>query len=265
MCYNHIYNMDKVKISIFFKKILSELFVDKYNCIVCDDELQEKSSVGLCQKCHDKLTYINDNMCKKCGRLQYNEADYCLTCQAHKRHFDFARSCVVYDDVAMEIVRGIKFGGKRYFGKYIADFLVERYQSQFDGVDVDIAIPVPLTKAKKKIRGFNQSLEIAKTFCERSALALRCDLLTKIRDTKEQAKLSGEERESNLKDAYRVEKEDEVKDKNILIVDDVMTTGSTASEIAHTLKKAGAASVYLLTFASTRYKVGRVVAEDATS
>ncbi len=241
--------MRKIEIKEFFGKVLAEIFVDKYNCIVCDEELRDTSKYGLCEQCKSKLTFIQSKICKKCGRLQINEADYCLTCQQHKREFDFARSCIVYDDVAKEIVRGIKFGGKKYFAKYIANFLVEKYHSAFDGVKIDVVIPVPITKKKKKSRGYNQSWEIARSFAKAVDLLADNDIVVKIKDTKEQARLSGVEREENTVGAF------EVKDKIALIVDDVMTTGSTASEIARILKKAKAKEVYLLTFASTRYKV----------
>ncbi len=247
--------MRKIEIKEFFGKVLAEIFVDKYNCIVCDEELRDTSKYGLCEQCESKLTFIQSRICKKCGRLQINEADYCLTCQQHKREFDFARSCIVYDDVAKEIVRGIKFGGKKYFAKYIANFLVEKYHSAFDGVKIDVVIPVPITKKKKKSRGYNQSWEIARSFAKAVDLLADNDIVVKIKDTKEQARLSGVEREENTVGAFEVKDADKVKDKIALIVDDVMTTGSTASEIARILKKAKAKEVYLLTFASTRYKV----------
>ena len=247
--------MQKKKLKEFFRKILEEIFVDKYNCIVCDIELQEKSKRGLCQECEGKLRFISDKICKKCGRLQLNEADYCLTCKEHKREFDFARSCVVYDDVAKEIVRGIKFGGKKYCAKYIANFLIEKYQSAFDGVNIDVIVPVPLTKKKQILRGYNQSWEIAKKFAEAVDLTADDKIVEKVRDTQEQARLSGKEREENILDAFEVKLPDKVEGKSVLIIDDVMTTGSTASEIARALKKAKAKEVYLLTFASTKYRV----------
>lgn len=247
--------MKKAKIKDFFVKALEEIFVDKYNCIVCDDELREKSVYGLCPKCKAKLSFVGENICKKCGRLQLGEADYCLTCQQHKRVFDFARSCVVYDDVAKEIVRGIKFGGKKYFAKYIANFLVEKYRDAFNGVNIDLIVPVPLTKKTKASRGFNQSWEIAKRLADAVELAADDGGLVKIKDTQEQAKLGGKEREENIVGAFEVKNPKAVENKSVLIIDDVMTTGSTASEIAKTLKAAKAKEVYLLTFASTRFKV----------
>jgi len=247
--------MQKKKLKEFFRKILSEIFVDKYNCIVCDSELQEKSKYGLCEDCKSKVRFVGDKICKKCGRLQLNEADYCLTCKEHKRKFDFARSCVVYDDVAKEIVRGIKFGGKKYFCKYIANFLAQKYQEAFDGVNIDVIVPVPLTKKKQIIRGYNQSWEIAKRFAEVVDLTADDKIVAKVNDTQEQARLSGKEREENILDAFEVNLPERVEGKSVLIIDDVMTTGSTASEIARALKKAKAKEVYLLTFASTKYKV----------
>ena len=247
--------MKNSKIKDFFVKVLEEIFVDKYNCIVCDDELREKSVYGLCPKCKAKLNFIGKNICKKCGRLQLDEADYCLTCQQHKRNFEFARSSVVYDDVAKELVRGIKFGGKKYFAKYIANFLVEKYTEAFEGVNIDVVVPVPLTKKTKVNRGFNQSWEIAKRFADAVALSADDGILAKIKDTQEQAKLGGKEREENTIGAFEVKNPQAVENKSILVVDDVMTTGSTASEIAKTLKAAKAKEVYVLTFASTKFKI----------
>lgn len=243
------------KIKKFFGKILDEIFVDKYNCIVCDSELEEKSNYGLCEKCKSKLRFIDERICKKCGRLQLNEADYCLTCQAHKRNFEFARSCVVYDDIAKEIVRGIKFGGKKYFAKYIANFLVEKFKSNFDDVDIDVIVPVPMTRKSKVVRGFNQAWEIAKKFAEAVDLQADNKIVAKIKETQAQARLGGKEREENILGVFEVKLPKAVENKNVLIIDDVMTTGSTASEIANMLKKAKAKNVYLLAFASTKYRV----------
>ena len=250
-----VIDMRKIKIKEFFSKILEEIFVDKYNCIACDRELKKKSSLGLCEECKDKLSFIEDRICKKCGRMQLDEADYCTTCKEHKREFDVARSCVIYDDAAKEIVRGLKFGGKKYLAKYVANFLVERYEDAFKDKSFDIVIPVPLTKKRKKSRRYNQSWEIAKVFANKLGLTADEGIVEKIKETQEQAKLSGKEREANVVGAFEVKEPEKVKDKSVLIIDDVMTTGSTASEIAKVLKKSGASNVYLLTFASTKYKV----------
>lgn len=234
---------------------LREVFVDKYNCIVCDEELEEKSKYGLCPECMQKMQFIKDDICKKCGRIQSNEAEYCLTCQNHKREFDFARSCVVYDDISKEIVRGIKFGHKKYFGKYISAFMIDRYEECFAQNHIDFIVPVPLTKKRKRQRRYNQASVIAKGLSEYYNIPIMDKLVAKIKTNQEQAKLTGKERENNVIGVYDIVDKDVVKGKNILIIDDVMTTGSTMSEIARILKKAKAKEVYCLSFASTRYKV----------
>ncbi|MDE7216062.1 MAG: ComF family protein [Clostridia bacterium] len=252
----------KEKIKGFFEKALLEIFVDKYNCIICDEELREPSRYGLCKNCLHEMTFIKDSICKKCGRLQLNEADYCLTCQNNLRFFDFARSCVVYDDKAKEIVRGLKFGHRKYFAKYVSNFLIDRYAECFSEIDIDFIVPVPLTKKRRDERGYNQAEEIAKKFAKHYGIELKPNVVEKIRQNDEQAKLSGREREENVVGIYKVVDKEAAKDKRILIVDDVMTTGSTASELAKELIKANAKNVYLLTFASTRYKITGESLED---
>ncbi|MDE6613921.1 MAG: ComF family protein [Clostridia bacterium] len=250
------------KIKEFFEKIFLEIFVDKYNCIVCDKELREQSRYGLCDDCLKEMTFLKDDICKKCGRLQYNEADYCLTCQNHTRYFDIARSCVVYDEKAKEIVRGLKFGRRKYMAKYVSNFLMERYAECFADKEIDYIVPVPIMKKRQEERGYNQAEAIAKKLGEHYGLKIKTDVVEKIRQNAEQAKLTGKEREENVIGVYKVAKPEDVKDKRILIVDDVMTTGSTASELAKILIKAKARNVYVLTFASTRYKITGESLED---
>ena len=251
-----------VKIKDFFEKICLEIFVDKYNCIVCDEELREKSRYGLCENCLKDMTFLKDDICKKCGRLQYNEADYCLTCKEHLRNFDSARSCVVYDDKAKEIVRGLKFGRRKYLAKYVSNFLIERYEECYADKNIDYIIPVPIMKKRQEERGYNQAEAIAKKLGEHYNLPIRTDVVEKIRQNEEQAKLSGKAREDNVIGVYKAVDSKEVKDKTVLIVDDVITTGSTASELAKILVKAKAKNVYVLTFASTRYKITGESLED---
>lgn len=247
--------MNKDRIKSGFKTLLAEIFVDKYNCLVCDDELPQPTHYGLCQECFDKLEFIKDRICKKCGRLQLNEADFCLTCQQHERHFDFARSCVVYNDIAKEMVRGIKFGHKKYYGKYFSQYLIDRYKEVYENIAIDCIIPVPLTKERKKERGYNQAEIMAKPLAEALGVPIDNKLIIKTISNKEQAKLTGKEREENVIGVYSLAENADVKGKNYLIVDDVMTTGSTLSEIAKILKKAKANEIFALTFASTRYKL----------
>ena len=112
---------------------------------------------------------------------------------------------------------------------------------------------MPLSEKRKKKRGYNQSELLAEEISGQLKLPLLTGALEKIRDNKAQAKLRVNEREENVRGAYVVKDKAAVKGKRILVVDDVITTGATASEVAHMLYKAKARSVKVLTYASTRY------------
>ena len=169
---------------------------------------------------------------------------------------------MVYDDKAKEIVRGLKFGRRKYLAKYVSNFLIKRYEECYADKNIDYIIPVPIMKKRQEERGYNQAEAIAKKLGEHYNLPIRMDVVEKIRQNEEQAKLSGKAREDNVIGVYKVVDSKEVKDKTVLIVDDVITTGSTASELAKILVKAKAKNVYVLTFASTRYKITGESLED---
>ena len=90
------------------KKILNyikqSLFVDCFTCISCGQEMHSKSRHGLCDSCYSKMSFIEEDYCHKCGRIQHNEADYCLTCQNNKRYFDRAISSCVYEGNAKKLI-----------------------------------------------------------------------------------------------------------------------------------------------------------------
>lgn len=123
---------------------------------------------------------------------------------------------------------------------------------QIIGLQIDrtfIIIPVPITDKKKRRRGFNQSEEMAKTISEATGIPLLTDALIKTKETLPQMELKRDERLENIKNCFKIKKEREIKDKMIILLDDVYTTGSTMEECAKTLKQAGAREVWGLTAA----------------
>lgn len=243
----------KDKIKKFFAKLKSHIFVDKYNCINCDCELRKLSRTGLCEKCQTKLLLIGEDLCHRCGRILANEADYCLTCQNYTRNFDVARSCCVYEGLSQKLVHKLKFGGKKYFGQYLANIMVDKLLDlQWS---CDLIIPTPLSKRRQRARGYNQAFVLASEIGRQLKIECNNKVLVKIVDNEEQAYKAGKERELNVQGVYSLICNDIIKGKDILIIDDVLTTGATTSEIASVLYKAKAKSVKVLTFCSTRYKV----------
>jgi ComF family protein len=108
---------------------------------------------------------------------------------------------------------------------------------------------VPLHRRRLAKRGFNQSLFLAKYAAEGLSIPLSLDGLVRVRDTRPQVDLDPAEREENVKGAFAVERPEEFKDKRVLLLDDVYTTGATVRECAKVIKKAGADAVYVLTVA----------------
>lgn len=235
------------------RNIRQAIFVDKYNCINCGKELANPNRYGLCDECKSKIEFLHDDICHKCGRREKSEADYCLTCQAHERHFLRNRSVCVYDGVAKTLIHRYKFGGKKYYCRYFANTLVDKYLDE--GYDCDVVVSVPISKERARKRGYNQSQIVAKSLAESLKLPYVGECIVKSKDNIEQAKLSGKEREENVLGVYKVIDKTAVKGKRVLVVDDVLTTGATMSEVARVLYKAGAQKVEGLTICATAYKI----------
>lgn len=221
-------------------EIVQVLFPDDIKCIVCGREMHA-SKYGLCSDC--KLD-INENYCLRCGRHKIGIGDYCDECASMVLYFDEARSAVSYDGNAKDIVRRLKYGNARYLARFMARYMLDVLL--LSDWSADCITFVPMHKTRLKQRGYNQAELLARAVAE--WVNVPCEpLLLKVKKTSNQARLNRDERLENLKDSFAAAGS---VPKHVILVDDVMTTGSTASECARMLKKAGASVVYLLTFAS---------------
>ena len=230
------------------------LFVDKYNCIVCDRELPIVPRYRICNRCYATMEVIGERGCLKCGRMMVSEGEYCMDCKTREMVFDRAFSPLAYTGAASSLITRLKFGGKRFLAEPMAKWMTDRLL-EFAG-PVDVVIPVPLHVNRKKERGFNHSELLAETIAEGLRLPIDTTSVYREKDTLASSALEGGRtaREENMKDAFKMREPRSVKDKTVLVVDDVLTTGTTANQLAETLKKAGAKKVYVLTFATTREK-----------
>jgi ComF family protein len=147
------------------------------------------------------------------------------------------------------MVHQIKYGGKQKFGVRAGERLAGRMAPYLEGMD--FAVPMPVHRARKRERGYNQALRIAQGFCRRSGIALRTDVLARIRSGTSQTSFDRRVRSENIKGNFSVRKAADLPlgGKSVLLIDDVMTTGATSSECAGVLKAAGAARVGIVTLA----------------
>lgn len=224
------------------KKIL---FLSDIKCICCGKELQQESRYCVCDNCLQTLPFINQKVCRKCGEPINSLAEYCMSCKNHvDRGFDKARAVFLYDDKLIELVTRFKFYGERYLGEYLSRFLLDKYLTQ--NFDSQLIVPTPISQKRAKSRGYNQSELLCDAF-EKYGLSVDASCVAKIAETRDQVGLGYKDRQQNLKGAFKVVNKSAVKNKNILIVDDIFTTGSTVGEISEVLKKAGANRVDVLT------------------
>lgn len=216
------------------------LFPDDIKCIVCGKEIRP-NRYGLCDDC--KLE-INDNFCMRCGRHKIGIGDYCDECSNLSLHFDEARSAVNYDGNAKALVHRLKYGNAKYLANTLSQYLLDVLL--LSDWHADCITFVPIHKSRERKRGYNQAELLAKALAER--VDLPCvNLLEKSVKTPNQAKLNRAARLENIKNSFSaVQKPPE----HVILIDDVMTTGSTADECSRVLKRAGAKVVYVLTFAS---------------
>ena len=216
------------------------LFPDDIKCIVCGREIAP-NRYGLCDSC--KLM-INDNFCLRCGRHKIGIGDYCNECGGQSLNFDEARSAVSYDGKAKNLVYRLKYGNAKYLANSLSQYLLDVLL--FTDWHADCITFVPIHKSRQKLRGYNQAELLARFLAERVDLPCKT-LLEKSVKTPNQARLSKAERMENLKGSFRSVG---TPPEHVILIDDVMTTGSTVNECSAVLKKAGAKVVYVLTFAS---------------
>ncbi len=222
-------------------------FNSKWKCLLCGDEIFDESK-RFCENCESTLPFNEGAICEHCGRKVIASEPYCSTCKGVLVSLDACRSCFNYQKPIDKLIKDVKYHNKRYLIDYLSERLSLLYLKNY--FNADGFVFVPMTKKAFNKRGFNQSELLARKVSERTNVPV-LDCLEKVKDTKRQATLTRAERLKNLDSAFRVKDRKVVKDKTLVIVDDVSTTGATAQAIASKLKRAGATKVYLITVAST--------------
>jgi len=219
-------------------------------CIACSDVLTGQGEKVFCRKCNEQISYITENRCPICG-ITFPDSPagdhLCGSCLENRPFYTFSRACVAYDGVVHDAILRFKYGRNIITGAALADLLADFEFPDVDWGLFDVIIPVPLHVRRLRGRGFNQSLILARALGKKHALPVDFSLLKRQKMTQTQTGLDKKEREQNIKGAFEVPAPERIMNKKIILVDDVLTTGSTVNECSKTLKKAGAASVAVIT------------------
>ena len=227
-------------------RLLIDAFFPKgFTCDLCGIEIFEGN---LCKECLKTVVFNDGATCPVCGRRTQRD-ELCLECKAHAPLYFGAFSPLVYEGGSIQLIAKFKNDGgylKDYFAKLICD--------KISNMNFDCIVYVPMTFNAERKRGYNQAEILAKSISENTGYPVIRKAITKIKDTKAQKSLAFKERISNLKGCFKIEKPSELKDKSVLLVDDVLTTGATSETLCGLIMKAGAKSVWLATAASVEYK-----------
>lgn len=219
-------------------------------CTICGKSI--RANEYLCDQCETKAVRIVAPFCQKCSEPfegSITNTFACANCAHRTIHFDAAVSAYRGRGIVRQIIHEFKYGHQIHLRHLVARWLNhalddERLrQSHFD-----VIVPVPLHPARQRERGFNQASLLAELLSAQTAIPFK-PLLERTRYTTTQTALDRSERMENLHNAFRLRKNADVRGLRVLLVDDVLTTGSTLNECARILKRAGAFSVHAATAA----------------
>lgn len=214
---------------------------------MCSREVFDDNAF-LCDECLSTLDKLEGNICKRCSNPIVT-GDYCESCKGKDFYCSRILSSFVYDGYIKQAVHGLKFSGRKYLAEFMGTYMAKTFLAS--DIKCDVVMPVPLCEERFKKRKYNQAELIATKFCKITNLPIDTSSLARAKNTPPQAKLTFKERRNNILDAFKVVDKSKVKNKTILIIDDVYTTGATINESAKALIKAGAKKVFAITFGHT--------------
>ena len=224
------------------------------HCFACRSLLAGEMSKSLiCKSCSEKIKFNLPPFCQKCGLgLRQNNTGNCPTCKDRGFYFDRAWSACIYERPIKELIHLFKYNSKLKLKKLFTSILTQFIKDYHLPLhDYDLLVPVPMHAARLRERENNHSEVLTKELGMQFKIPATCGKLSRIRNNAPQTSLKFKERIEAVKGAFRVKEAREFAKKNILIIDDVFTTGSTVSEIAYSLKENQALRVDVLTLART--------------
>ncbi|MCX8085729.1 MAG: ComF family protein [Rhodocyclaceae bacterium] len=207
-------------------------------CLLCGD----RATGALCAECEADLPRLAGPLCPVCAQPLEAPAPACGACLKQPPAFDACFTPLQYAPPADALVRLFKFPGEPFARRLASADCLAAAMLGGPRPAGDVIVPVPLSRARLKERGFNQALELARPLARALMLPLDTTGLVRVRETAPQSTLAWEERARNLRQAFLAERS--YAGLSVILVDDVMTTGATFDAAASALKAAGAVRVF---------------------
>lgn len=222
-------------------------FIYPRHCPVCDEVVRIRDGL-CCKECRDIFVKVKPPFCMKCGKHVEEEIGlFCFDCSRKPHYFEKGMALYEYKSVH-DSVYMFKNRGRCEYADYYAEVLCADFAEQIREMEADALIPIPLDDAKMRKRGYNQAGLLANAMSKLCKIPVRDGVLLRNRQKMSQKHLDDMTRQNNVKKAFHI-KENDVKLKNIILIDDVYTTGSTMDAAAQIFREHGAEKVYFLTLA----------------
>ncbi len=207
-------------------------------------ELIYPPKCGICGKLDEEY------LCKICRQKLEKEAIWEIQeNQNPQNNYNERMAIFPYSKIIRKYILQYKFGEKAYLYQTFTNFIIKN-QKVFQKIQkYDMIIPVPISKKRKQERGYNQSTLIAREIAQKANIKIITNALYKIKHTIEQSKLNQEQRKQNAKNVYAIQKQETLKNKKILLIDDIYTTGITANKCCEVLKQAEPQKIGVLVLA----------------
>lgn len=220
-------------------------------CPICERILGRREGT-VCSECRKKLPYIREPLCKKCGKpVGKEEQEFCEDCERGRHLFVCGRSVFLYEKAFRRSIHRMKFQNRREYLDFYAEEMAREGERYLKAWKIRTIVPVPMNRRKRKERGFDQSLLLARKLGERTGIFVAENCVIRHRYTKAQKELSAKERRKNLQGAFSL-REGCVLREPVLLVDDIYTTGATMDEISRVLRRSGIGEIYFLALCSGR-------------
>lgn len=238
---------------VYGESMLAKLINIVYppTCLHCQKPVSTLDT--LCYNCYTKISHADTNTCQICGDKKYGLYDLCKHCITHKPYFKKILYLYDYGKIVKKLVFNLKYNDKPEIAYFLAKNLYEVHKNQI--VSADLITSIPLHYIKLVTRKYNQSALIATSIAKLASINTDFTILKRIKHNKAQAKISSRiMRINNIKDCFAIneKKQNVIKGKKIILIDDVVTTAATVNECAKILVNSGAKEVIVL--AITRVK-----------
>lgn len=213
-------------------------------CPGCDELLMPGTLI--CGGCDKEICRAAEPVCKRCGKpLRDERTEYCSDCKAKKHRFCQGKAVFVYEGKIRQSMYRFKYSNKREYAGFYGKEAARLYADWIQKRKIEVIVPVPMYSGKKRRRGYNQAEVFARALGRELGMPVDTRLVKRVRNTVPQKELNDRERRDNLKNAFQLVP-NIVKYNQILLVDDIYTTGSTMDAVTETLLFAGVKNVYFI-------------------